>query len=289
MGGSSSHLPPAVNGVSSSSSAAFSSWHPHLDVHVMYFNFRVYSSSVWGHISLSCSSSHNDNNDEFADDVSFYKGKECMLCRMASVIVCLSENDRSALRTLMREDVDDEDDCDDDKNCRGRDVHVLYPPLRGDIRELAMTYDERDGERKDEDNEHDDDDDAGQQQYNTGHGRESLDRFLPQEERRAIDNLLWSINVFVIIVDDGRNDDMPPLKSSQEGIRDLRCPPVAGEVPAQLRRPTANIGMGRFPKEASPRAVDVRLEEPRGLRQQRRWEIATDDDYGRRQRRRRRR
>ena len=192
--------PPAVaNGdslsssSSSSSSSTFSSWHPRRDVHVVYFNCRVYSSSAWGDVPSSPSSTHDD--DKCADDVSFYKGKERLSCRMAAVIVCVSENDRSALRRLMREDVGDDDDDDewkrdpnDNRDRREKDVHVLYPPLRGDIRELAMTYDERDDERNDDENDHADDDVSGQR-YKAALGRGSLDRFLSPEARHAIEDL----------------------------------------------------------------------------------------------------
>lgn len=159
---------------------------------------------------MSSSSAHAPSHlheDNCEDDASFYARKERLSCRVASAVVCLSENDRSALRALMREDACDCDDNDKNNDCdckrddadderigqRGKDVHVLYPPLRGDIRELAMTYDKRDDERRYVDDEHvGDDDHLGRQRYETGHVFGSLDRFLPTEARQAIDDLFGS-------------------------------------------------------------------------------------------------
>jgi hypothetical protein len=143
-----------------------SSWHPRRDrAFVLYFNFRVYSSSEWGGGKSSSSSSgggggggggregiHHDDDDN--DNNTFYWDMERWACRAVDAVVCLSENDRSALRTLMRgweedgngnkgdhERRDDKDDDDDDDNKHRRrrhhgkekDVHVLRPPLRGDV------------------------------------------------------------------------------------------------------------------------------------------------------------
>ena len=65
-------------------------------------------------------------------------------------------------------------DPNDERDRQEKDVHILYPPLWGDIRELAMTYEKCDDERNDDKNDHDEDDVSGQR-YKTGLGRGSLD------------------------------------------------------------------------------------------------------------------
>jgi hypothetical protein len=189
-------------------SQSSSSWHPSRDrVSVLYFNFRVYSSSEWGRGPSSPppggggrEEGHDDDDDgEDVDDNAFYRAMERRACLAADAVVCVSENDRSALRALMREDNDGDCDGDDDDNDndghrrRGkeRDVHVLHPPLRGDIRKLAM------GSRHDGDSHDDDDDEYGENgdecnerdgESGAGGGRRraSLDRFLPPEARFAV-------------------------------------------------------------------------------------------------------
>lgn len=91
-----------------------SSWHP-TNVNVCYYNFRVYS------------------NSDYADDKSFYKEKEQLSCQMSNVIICLSEHDRSLLQKLID---------DDDESLSKQKIHILYPPLRGDIYNLAMNMDQ---------------------------------------------------------------------------------------------------------------------------------------------------
>ena len=89
-----------------------SSWHP-TNVNVCYYNFRVYS------------------NSDYADDKSFYKEKEQLSCQMSNVVICLSEHDRSLLQKLI-------DDNDDTESLSKQKIQILYPPLRGDIYNLAM-------------------------------------------------------------------------------------------------------------------------------------------------------
>jgi hypothetical protein len=217
----------ADGGVTLSSSS--SSWHPRRDgVFVLYFNFRVYSSSEWGGGKPSSSSSgggggwggwggggggregiHHDDDDD--DDNAFYRDMERRACRAADAVVCLSENDRSALRALMRggeedghgnkgdherrDDNDGNDNYDDDDEHRRRrhherekDVHILRPPLRGDVRELATMAHRGDIDRDGENDECDDE--CGDGENDTAGGRRrssSLDRFLPPEARSALE------------------------------------------------------------------------------------------------------
>jgi len=91
--------------------SAASSWHS-TNVKVCYYNFRVYS------------------NSDYADDESFYQGKEQLSCQKSNVVVCLSEHDRYLLQKLI--------DDDDTENLSKQKIHILYPPLRGDIYNLAM-------------------------------------------------------------------------------------------------------------------------------------------------------
>ena len=64
-------------------SSSASIWHPDT-ANVCYYNFRVYS--------------HSD------DDERFYREKEQLSCRVANVIICLSEHDRGMLQRLIEED-----------------------------------------------------------------------------------------------------------------------------------------------------------------------------------------
>ena len=193
---------------------------------MLYFNFRVYSSLEWGggKPSLLLSGGgggggggqegiHHDDDDNNAN--AFYRDMERRACHAVDAIVCLSENNRSALRALMRggeedghgnkgdherrdnnddDDNDDDDNDDDDDHRRRRhhgrekDVHVLRPPLRGDVQELAMMAHrgniDRDGENSECNNE------CGDGENNTAGGRHSsssLDRFLPPEARSALE------------------------------------------------------------------------------------------------------
>ena len=87
-----------------------SSWHP-TNVKVCYYNFRVYS------------------NSDYADDKSFYKEKEQLSCQMSNVVICLSEHDRYLLQMI---------DDDDNESLSKQKIHILFPPLRGDVYNLAM-------------------------------------------------------------------------------------------------------------------------------------------------------
>ena len=101
-----------ITTINSDSAASSSSWHPTI-VKVCYYNFRVYS------------------NSDYADDKSFYKEKEQLSCQqMSNVVICLSEHDRSLLQKL----IDDYDT----ESLSNQKIHILYPPLRGDIYNLAM-------------------------------------------------------------------------------------------------------------------------------------------------------
>lgn len=101
-----------ITSINSDNVASSSSWHP-TNVNVCYYNFRVYS------------------NSDYADDKSFYKEKEQLSCQMSNVVICLSEHDRSLLQKLI-------DDDDDTESLSKQKIHILYPPLRGDIYNLAM-------------------------------------------------------------------------------------------------------------------------------------------------------
>mmetsp|Transcript_34808 Transcript_34808/g.74126 ORF Transcript_34808/g.74126 Transcript_34808/m.74126 type:complete len:496 (-) Transcript_34808:62-1549(-) len=94
------------------------------NVNVCYYNFRVFSSSSWEH-DLSV-------DEEVESDDQFYRMQEQQSCRLACVIVGLAENDRSMLYKLIDDDSSNESESETMKR-----IHILHPPLRGDIWELA--------------------------------------------------------------------------------------------------------------------------------------------------------
>jgi len=100
-----------ITSINSDNVASSSSWHS-TDVNVCYYNFRVYS------------------NSDYAHDKSFYKEEEQLSCQMSNMVICLSEHDRSLLQKLI-------DDDDDTESLSKQKIHILYPPLRGDIYNLA--------------------------------------------------------------------------------------------------------------------------------------------------------
>jgi len=125
-------------------------WQP-CRANVCYFNFRVYSSSIWDHPPTTSQQEQeqqqpsnneavvelNDDNDDH--DGIFYKEKEQLACRLANVVICLSEHDKCMLRRLMLEDGNDDiDDLNESMERKMKRIHILHPPLRGDIRELAL-------------------------------------------------------------------------------------------------------------------------------------------------------
>ena len=83
----------------------------------VYYNFRVYSASAFG-----------------VDDDGFYAEKERLACRHADRVVCLSGKDRDSLVGLMEGDGGHDAELSREKS---GGISVLYPPLRGDICELA--------------------------------------------------------------------------------------------------------------------------------------------------------
>ena len=127
-------------------SSSASIWHPDT-ANVCYYNFRVYS--------------HTD------DDERFYRVKEQLSCRVANVIICLSEHDRGMLQRLIEEDdgndiapLTQQQQKPIDERGDMKTIHILYPPLRGDIWELAAHHNDKD--------------------------MEYLNQYLPQEAKNAI-------------------------------------------------------------------------------------------------------
>ena len=129
-------------------SSSASIWHPN-SANICYYNFRVYS--------------HSDD-----DDVRFYREKEQLSCRVANVIICLSEHDRGVLQRLI--EGDDGNDIATltrqqqkpiDERGDTKTIHILYPPLRGDIWALAVHHNDGD--------------------------MEYLNQYLPQEAKNAME------------------------------------------------------------------------------------------------------
>jgi hypothetical protein len=94
-----------------------------------YYNFRVYSASLWEHAGAgSCSEQIIGESDDF------YQNKEQQSCRMADTIICLSEHDRDHLEGLMKLDtIIESEECP----VKLKSIAILPPPLRGDILTLA--------------------------------------------------------------------------------------------------------------------------------------------------------
>ena len=119
---------------------------PSSSVKVCYYNFRVYS------------------NSEYADDeTSFYRAKEQLSCHMCHVSICLSEHDRMLLQKL----IDEDEKNSASSHPKHKSIHILYPPLRGDICELANAN----NDKNDSPNQH-----------------------LPEEAQAAIDKLPFEAN-----------------------------------------------------------------------------------------------
>ena len=112
------------------------SWCPS-GVRVCYYNFRVYSASLWDHPQTSSSSetihASDDENDE-----QFYIQKEQLSCRLADLILCLSEHDRQCLQHLIKQDTLLSSE---EITMKANSIQILPPPLRGDILELASRDD----------------------------------------------------------------------------------------------------------------------------------------------------
>ena len=102
------------------------SWRPS-SARVCYYNFRVYSASLWDHQQTT-----NDITDE--KDEQFYAEKEQLCCRLADLILCLSEHDRRCLQHLIKEDIFLSSK---EISVKTNTIQILPPPLRGDILELA--------------------------------------------------------------------------------------------------------------------------------------------------------
>ena len=119
---------------------------PSSGIKVCYYNFRVYS------------------NSEYADDeTSFYREKEQLSCHRCHVSICLSEHDRMLLQKL----IDDDKKNSASSHPKHKSIHILYPPLRGDICELANAN----NDKNDSPNQH-----------------------LPEEAQAAIDKLPFEAN-----------------------------------------------------------------------------------------------
>ncbi|KAL7532048.1 hypothetical protein ACHAXR_004400 [Thalassiosira sp. AJA248-18] len=118
------------NGTSSSSS-----WQPS-SVNVCYYNFRVYSSSSWGHSSTTTSQSDKAEKEESDDQ--FYREREQLSCRLANVIICLAEHDKCMIQRLVEDD-DNAAQKEEPMERNIKNIHILHPPLRGDLRQLANT------------------------------------------------------------------------------------------------------------------------------------------------------
>eukprot|EP00578_Thalassiosira_sp_NH16_P029027 CAMPEP_0181097632 /NCGR_PEP_ID=MMETSP1071-20121207/11674_1 /TAXON_ID=35127 /ORGANISM="Thalassiosira sp., Strain NH16" /LENGTH=478 /DNA_ID=CAMNT_0023180129 /DNA_START=259 /DNA_END=1691 /DNA_ORIENTATION=- len=95
------------------------------NVNVCYYNFRVYSSSSWEH-----EQPENEEIQSSSDD-QFYRMQEQTSCKSANVIICLAENDRCMLQRLT------EDEHSNKSANETKRIHILHPPLRGDIWLLA--------------------------------------------------------------------------------------------------------------------------------------------------------
>lgn len=141
--------------IATSDADAPSAWQP-CDATVCYYNFRVYSSSSWDNPSHQPNNGGGRANEEESEsDDEFYRRNERVSCRMANVIVCLSDHDKCMLRRLVEEEVagscsprlstsrsssgltsDDEPILSEEK---AKHIHILHPPLRGDIWELASS------------------------------------------------------------------------------------------------------------------------------------------------------
>ena len=112
------------------------SWQPSC-ANVCYYNFRVYSASSWEHA--------DSGEEETCDDQLFYHDKEQLSCRLADAIICLAEHDRGTLQRLVEEDGDtttiscEELPTNERRRRSVKDIHILHPPLRGDIWELASS------------------------------------------------------------------------------------------------------------------------------------------------------
>jgi glycosyltransferase involved in cell wall biosynthesis len=95
----------------------------------VYYNFRVYSASLWEHVDADSSSEHTAGE---TDD--FYQNKEQQSCRMAGTIICLSDHDRDHLEVLIKQDTMlESEEC----LVKLNSISILPPPLRGDILALA--------------------------------------------------------------------------------------------------------------------------------------------------------
>lgn len=71
-----------------------------------------------------------------SNDDQFYREKEQLSCRLASVIICLSEHDKCMIQRLIQNDNSQQQHEPIDER-KIKNIHILYPPLRGDIWELA--------------------------------------------------------------------------------------------------------------------------------------------------------
>ncbi|GFH50128.1 hypothetical protein CTEN210_06604 [Chaetoceros tenuissimus] len=100
-----------------------------LECKIIYYNFRVYSSSSWDHPA----SNHGEKNEQSDDE--FYKEQEQMCCRIADAIICLANHDLQMLQRLIREDKSIVD-----QSNKMKKIKILFPPLRGDILALAEKY-----------------------------------------------------------------------------------------------------------------------------------------------------
>ena len=85
-------------------------------------------------VKQSADGEDNNNNDFF------YKEKEQLACCLANVIICLLEHDKCILRRLILEDYDNNDNDDLNKSMerKAKHIHILHPPLRGDIRAIVL-------------------------------------------------------------------------------------------------------------------------------------------------------
>lgn len=109
------------------------SWKPCSAI-VCYYNFRVYSSSSWEHSYKKECDAAEQSDDQF------YRENEQLSCHLANAIICLAEHDKCKIQIL----IEDRDSSHEPikKEKKIKNVHILHPPLRGDIWELASMNEE---------------------------------------------------------------------------------------------------------------------------------------------------